>query len=119
MPHFDGRHARFLIIATEQAMKATHRFKMGCLLVKSGRILGRGSNHAWHSNHAETTALGKNWKSEFADAICYIVRLRKNMPLGLARPCAKCWKALKDAGIKQVIYSTNDVEFPFRMETII
>jgi pyrimidine deaminase RibD-like protein len=115
----DGRHARFLVLASLEARRATHRHRLGVVIVKSGRILGKGFNRTMHFKHAEEMALNENWKSEYEGATCYVVRLRRDRPLGMARPCPHCWQALKNAGIDKVIYSTSDLDFPIRMEQII
>lgn len=107
---FDGRHARYLILAGLEARHATHKHRLGAIVVKGSRILGKGASHTWHYRHAELIALGKNWKSEYRDATIYVVRLR---------PCSVCWQAIKNAGIKTVFYSTSDSLFPFRMESVI
>lgn len=115
----DGRHARYLVLASLEARRATHRHRLGVIVVKSGRILGRGFNRTMHYKHAEEMALRQNWKSEYEGATCYVVRLRRDRPLGMARPCPNCWKILKDMGIAKVFYSTSDVDFPFREEEVI
>ena len=38
----------------------------------------------------------------------YIYRIRKDQPYGMARPCPSCMAAIKDIGIKDIYYTTND-----------
>ena len=115
----DGRHARFLVLASLEARAATHRHQMGAVIVKSGRVMGKGCSKTGQYHHAEVKALAKNWRSEFEGATAYVVRLRRNQPFGMARPCRGCWQALVDAGVKTVVYSTNDAAYPYRMEVVI
>lgn len=38
----------------------------------------------------------------------YIYRTRKDIVCGMARPCASCMQAIKDLGIREIYYTTND-----------
>lgn len=38
----------------------------------------------------------------------YVYRIRNDQPFGLSRPCAACMAAIKQCGIKQIAYTTND-----------
>lgn len=38
----------------------------------------------------------------------YIYRIRKDQPFGLFRPCPSCIAAIKDLGIKDIHYTSND-----------
>lgn len=60
--------------------------------------------------HAEVTALakikGKELKPKKLRA--YIYRIKKDGQYGMARPCPSCMQAFRDAGIKQIYYTTNE-----------
>lgn len=38
----------------------------------------------------------------------YIYRIRKDQPFGISRPCPSCMAAIKDLGIRNIYYTTND-----------
>ena len=60
--------------------------------------------------HAEINCLNqiKNLNINFSKVKLYIYRIRKDQPFGLARPCPSCMAAIKDLGIRDVYYTTND-----------
>lgn len=45
--------------------------------------------------------------SPLEGATVYIVRLGKHADRRMARPCASCWRLLKNNGVKWVIYTTD------------
>lgn len=57
--------------------------------------------------HAEETALRQAYNGG-RGSICYIARVSKRGRLLLARPCDNCWRMLKDAGVKRVVYTVMD-----------
>ena len=63
-----------------------------------------------HSLHAEMNCLNqlKNLGVNFSKVKLYIYRIRKDQPFGLARPCPACMAAIRDFGIKDIFYTTND-----------
>lgn len=61
--------------------------------------------------HAEINALSKIKREDVnpEKMVAYIYRIKIEEPYyGLARPCPSCMKALKDFGIKKIVYTTND-----------
>jgi Cytosine/adenosine deaminases len=62
--------------------------------------------------HAEVAALlTARWnigKENLKDCTIYVARKLNKEGWGNARPCPACMKALLDAGIKQVIYTTDN-----------
>jgi tRNA(Arg) A34 adenosine deaminase TadA len=60
--------------------------------------------------HAEISCINqiKNLNINFSKVKLYIYRIRKDQPFGLARPCPSCMAAIKDLGIKNIYYTTND-----------
>lgn len=114
------------------------RFHLGCIIVYKGHIIGRGSNSdktdplqkkynkerkfnkcgkqpVKHSVHAEIAAL-KSIPYPIQESIdwsrvkVYIYRIcnGKKMGFGNARCCPGCMKALRDKGIQNIFYTTND-----------
>lgn len=55
--------------------------------------------------HAEISALVKARKKPFA---IYIARKFKNDEFALAKPCPVCAAALKEAGVKKIVYSNSN-----------
>ena len=46
--------------------------------------------------------------SNFAKVKLYIYRKCHDRPFGIARPCPSCMAAIKDFGIRDIYYTTND-----------
>ena len=60
--------------------------------------------------HAEINCLNqiRHLDINFSKVKLYIYRIRKDQPFGMARPCPSCMAAIKDLGIKNIYYTTND-----------
>ena len=100
---------------------------VGCVAVYQGQIIGLGCNcnktHPVQKKynryrkdlmlpklHAEISCLNqiKHLDINFSKVKLYIYRIRKDQPFGMARPCPSCMAAIKDLGIRDVYYTTND-----------
>ena len=104
---------------------------IGCVAVYQGHIIGVGYNttkthplqryynqyrHSWDKNeippslHAEINCLNsiRNLDINFSKVKLYIYRIRHDQDCGLSRPCPSCMAAIKDFGIRDVYYTTND-----------
>ncbi len=108
--------------AIEQALLCVDfRARIGCVVTdRRGRVISSGFNkrkthprQAFLSNkmgldkqylHAEIAALVS---CRHIPHTIYIGRLKRNGDAGLATPCPICELAIKEAGIKRVIYTTN------------
>ena len=66
-------------------------------------------NYAACSVHAEEDALSR--VAEPKGTTIYIARLRKNGTFGLAKPCPRCQKQLRAAGIKRAIYTIDNYSY--------
>ena len=105
------------------------KIHLGCIAVYHGQIIGLGCNtNKTHPTqkfynryreqsdamlpklHAEINCINqiKNMNINFSKLKLYIYRIRKDQPFGLARPCPSCMAAIKDLGIRDVYYTTND-----------
>lgn len=105
------------------------KIHIGCVAVYQGQIIGLGCNcnkthpvqkyYNRYRNpsdallpklHAEIHCLNqiKNLNINFQKVKLYIYRIRKDQPFGLARPCPSCMAAIKDLGIRDIYYTTND-----------
>jgi deoxycytidylate deaminase len=107
------------------ALKATGDYKLGSCLVRSGRVLSTGYNIYNRSDsisrryallrsiHSEINCLATatHRNREIRGSVMYVCRIRKDGSYGLSRPCRGCMEALRDLGVKRVVYST--VEAPY------
>lgn len=106
-----------------------NKVHIGCVAVYQGQVIGVGFNcNKTHPTqkfynkyreqsdsllpklHAEISCLNqiKNLDINFSKVKLYIYRIRKDQPFGLARPCPSCMAAIKDLGIKNIYFTTND-----------
>ena len=113
-------------IATISDYKKTH---VGCVAVYQGQVIGLGCNcnktHPIQKKynryrkpsdsmlpklHAEISCLNqiKHLDINFSKVKLYIYRIRKDQPFGLSRPCPSCMAAIRDLGVRNIFYTTND-----------
>lgn len=94
--------------------------KHGAVIVLGGAIQSIGINKRtndpyfhpnlhWLSEHAEASAIRK--ASRTMGATIYIARVSNQGDLRMSRPCPRCMSALKDAGIKKIVYTINQKEY--------
>ena len=102
---------------------------IGCVAVYQGQVIGLGCNcNKTHPTqkfynkyriksdnmlpklHAEISCINqiKHLDINFSKVKLYIYRIRKDQPFGLSRPCPSCMAAIKDLGIRDIYYTTND-----------
>lgn len=124
-------------VATVSDYKKQH---IGCVAVYQGQVIGLGCNcnkthpiqHYYNRYrkqsdtmlpklHAEISCINqiKHLDINFAKVKLYIYRIRKDQPFGMARPCQSCMAAIKDIGIKNIYYTTNDGYSFERLERIV
>ena len=133
------RDYRYFEMARQEALHSDFaRFRMGCVIVYKGRVIGRGANSdktdpiqklynkersfnrsgvkpVKHSIQAEIAAL-KSVPYPIQEAIdwnkakIYVFRIcpGKKLKQGMSRCCPACMKALRDRGISKIYYSTDD-----------
>lgn len=60
--------------------------------------------------HAEINCTNsiKDFDINFSKVKLYIYRIRRDRAFGIARPCPSCMAAIKDLGIKDIYYTSND-----------
>lgn len=70
--------------------------------------------------HAEINCINsiRHLNINFSKVKLYIYRIRKDQPFGLSRPCPSYMSAIKDIGIKDIYYTTNDGYVHERIENI-
>lgn len=121
---------KFLQLAFDEArahpFDPSMEYQLCAVIAKGGKVLSTGYNHrGWHglserykstahlsTIHAEVDAilLGRK-KIRFEGAKIFIVRIRTDGSVGLAKPCKMCQQVLLSYGIKKAYYTTE--EFPF------
>jgi deoxycytidylate deaminase len=105
------------------------RVHVGCVAVYQGQIIAIGCNsnkthpaQKYYNQyrkqddsllpklHAEISCLNsiRHLDVNFSKVKLYIYRIRKDQPFGMARPCQSCIAAIKDFGIKDIFYTTDD-----------
>lgn len=113
-------------IATFSDYKKVH---IGCIAVYQGQVIGIGYNcnkthpiQQYYNKyriqadnmlpklHAEISCINqiKHLDINFSRVKLYIYRIRNDQPFGMSRPCPSCMAAIKDLGIKNIYYTTND-----------
>lgn len=102
-----------MVEAEKQAQNSKCRFKLGAVVSKKNRIIGKGFNSKkthpifgsgrFKNLHAEGHALYRaiNRGHDVSGCTVYVYRRNGN----LAKPCTHCQKLLKDHGIHKVIYT--------------
>ncbi len=106
-----------------------YKTHIGCVAVYQGQIIGLGCNcNKTHPTqkyynryrkqsdlmlpklHAEINCINqiKHLEIDFSKVKLYIYRIRKDRPFGLSRPCPSCMAAIKDLGIRDIYYTSNE-----------
>lgn len=107
----NDRLKRILKIASSEAEKSSHTYKLGAVVFKQGKVISRGHNkvnrgvssHYGHwagSLHAELAAIIAA-RSDLTGTSILVARTGET----LAKPCESCMAAIKEAGIKWVWYT--------------
>lgn len=106
-----------------------HKVHIGCVAIYQGQVIGLGCNcnkthpaqkfydryryqddNAMPKLHAEISCLNqiKHLDINPARVKLYIYRIRKDRPHGMSRPCPSCMAAIRDFGIRDIYYTTNE-----------
>lgn len=111
------RHDRLIEQAVRVALTSEHRkWKLGAILTRNSQFLSSAPNkfrnHPWINPlnatvHAEVAAIKKCLNGTRGSTI-YVARVdREGLPR-LARPCNRCMQTMYLAGVREVVYTTND-----------
>jgi len=109
-----NKDASFIAAASRIAKTSDNRFRVGALVVKSGRVLGGSPNITRvsprtppnrFSTHAEIAAM--SIASETNGSTLYIARLNSQNKYAISRPCAWCMQKIKYYGINRVVFTTD------------
>jgi deoxycytidylate deaminase len=98
-------------LTTRVAQKSKYVLhKHGAVIIKGGKLASKATNspkpmisYESCNIHAECAALKK---TDAHGATLYVARIC-NGKIGLSKPCSKCEKKIKKAGIKRVYYTTR------------
>lgn len=114
-----------------------YKTHIGCVAVYQGTIIGIGCNcnktHPIQKSynkyrkqsdmmlpklHAEISCINsvKHLDINFSKVKLYIYRIRKDQPYGLSRPCPSCMVAIRELGIRDIYYTSNDGHVHERIE---
>ncbi len=114
-----------------------HKTHIGCVAVYQGNVIGIGCNcnktHPMQKKynkyrkqsdfmlpklHAEISCINsiQHLDINFSKVKIYIYRIRKDQPYGLAHPCPSCMAAIRDLGIRDIYYTSNDGYVHERLE---
>lgn len=114
-----------------------HKTHIGCVAVYQGNVIGIGCNcnktHPMQKKynkyrkqsdfmlpklHAEISCINSTQHLDinFSKVKIYIYRIRKDQPYGLAHPCPSCMAAIRDLGIRDIYYTSNDGYVHERLE---
>lgn len=116
--HVSCKDFSFLRLAAKTAAISTHhRFRLGAVVVKSGRVLSQGVNVAKkgpdtpphrESIHAEVNAIrGVN---NVEGSTIYVARLDSFDAMAMAKPCEYCIHHMEANGIARVVFSVSENE---------
>ena len=98
--------------AAEYALRSDGPFKHSCFIMSGKKIIARGNNHVRQqigtsSVHAEIDAIWRINNTDLYDNLkAIIIRSSPTGRLGNSRPCVMCMSALKQHGIKTIVYSS-------------
>ena len=104
------RAKNFLDIATKIATKKDDKraFIVGAVGVRSDGVIVMASNGPTPNPSRLVHAEYRISRKLDYGSIVYVVRLRRDGSLAMAKPCADCEKALRSKHVKEVWYSTAD-----------
>lgn len=125
------REKRKFEMAKKAALESDFKTQVGCAVYHKGKLIATGySTNKTHplqyrfnkvrnfdrdgkncidKAHAEMMALSKVQKMDvkMSEVTFYVFRVCKSRQFALSRPCEACYCALKEAGVKDVRYTTN------------
>ena len=109
-----SRHKRRVALGIYWCKYSTHpQHKMSALAFNTGGVLAGGANSlkthpkaATYGNHlhAELAMIFAACNDELWGTTVLVTRVKKSGALGTSKPCEVCWAALKEAGVKDVVY---------------
>ncbi len=115
--YISGKDRSFLSAAAKLAQTSDNRFKMACIVVRAGSVLGADINvtktHPTtppnrFSTHAEIGALQS--ASDPSGSTIFVARLKVDGSTAYARPCSWCMQHILVKQVYRIVYTTDDQE---------
>lgn len=115
-----------LEMARKMSLKSDAPFPLGSVLINGGRVVGKGYNKYSGYNpmvrkyfkfptlHAEIMAISNTPPDLVKGSTIYVYRRRFCGTPGVALCCYRCMRAVRDLGIRKIVYSIPD--FPYYQE---
>jgi deoxycytidylate deaminase len=113
-----GRHDKLVGKAICVAKTSEHeKWQLGAVLTRGSRTLSSAPNkfrnHPWinylhATEHAEMAALRKGLLNSARGSTMYVARVNRLGNPCMARPCSRCMKKLYEAGVREVVYTTDE-----------
>lgn len=112
--YLSNKDHSFLAAAAKLAQTSDNRFKMACIAVRGGSVLGTDINvtktHPTtppnrFSTHAEIGAMQAC--SDPSGTTLYIARLKLDSSTAIARPCSWCMQQIQNNEVYRVVYTTD------------
>lgn len=114
-------HKHYLNQAIELAKMSDCNYKHGSVVRKSGRTIAVGINHNVNDPskldeetakkhaavHAEVAALNACRKVDLTGATVFVARVNNQHEPMMSKPCARCQEALRERGVKKVVYTVD------------
>ena len=109
-----NKDSSFIASASKIAATSDNRFRVGALVVKSGRVMGGSPNITRRSprtppnrfsTHAEIAAIAVS--SDCDKSTLYIARLNNSDQYSISRPCAWCMQKIIESGVSRVVFTLD------------
>lgn len=113
-------------LARNVSLQSDHKIRVGAVVCKKKPINASCNLKKTHPRytrgdcnaiHAEVRAIINCDVKDLKGATLYVYRERKDGTIGLSRPCNRCYKFIKNKGIKKVYFTINDPPY-YQMEKI-
>ena len=96
-----------IVVNASPNLEKTHPMQAHLNKLRGFDPMGSGERNILHAEIA-TLLKSRDLDIEWNKSILFIARLKKNGDLGLARPCNACMGLIKQYGIKNIYYTTDN-----------
>jgi len=109
-----NKDVSFIAAAAKIAQTSDNRFRVGAIVVKSGRVMGGSPNITRRSprtppnrfsTHAEIAAI--NVSSDCEKSTLYIARLNNSDFYSISKPCAWCMQKIIEMNVSRVVFTLD------------
>ena len=95
------------VVNASPNLEKTHPMQAHLNKLRGFDSMGSGERNILHAEIA-TLLKSRDLDIEWNKSMLFIARLKKNGDLGLARPCNACMGLIKQYGIKNIYYTTDN-----------